>query len=178
MIILPALFLATPEVSVSPVGCVGSWLGSVGGGCAMAYGYCAGADGCCCQCRWLLLPALLVIPGSIWRVRIGSHVTTYRMSRGHVSIGTCSRIKRYEPANVISSTPKPLPSPPQGAGVSTCCVLGCLSGAPSPWGRLGWGSYVGWYAPPATLTELRLHSPGLRAWPATLGNAPTNIATL
>ena len=43
---------------------------------------------------------------------------------------------------------------------------------------VGWGFYVGWYAPLATLTELRLHSPGLRAWPATLGNAPTNIATL
>ena len=43
----------------------------------------------------------------------------------------------------------------------------------------GWdGAPVGWYAPQATLTELRLHSPGLRAWPATLGNAPTNIATL
>ena len=40
------------------------------------------------------------------------------------------------------------------------------------------GAVFGWYAPPATLTELRLHSPGLRAWPATLGNAPTNIATL
>ena len=39
-------------------------------------------------------------------------------------------------------------------------------------------SAFGRYAPPATLTELRLHSPGLRAWPATLGNAPTNIATL
>ena len=40
------------------------------------------------------------------------------------------------------------------------------------------GAAVGWYAPPATLTELRFHSPGLRAQPATLGNAPTNIATL
>ena len=39
-------------------------------------------------------------------------------------------------------------------------------------------SAFGRYAPPATLTELRLHSPGLRAMPATLGNAPTNIATL
>ena len=26
--------------------------------------------------------------------------------------------------------------------------------APSPWGRLGWGSYVGWYAPPETLNPL------------------------
>ena len=43
---------------------------------------------------------------------------------------------------------------------------------------VGLGLYVGWYAPLATLTELRLHSPGLRAQPATLGNAPTNIATL
>ena len=41
-----------------------------------------------------------------------------------------------------------------------------------------WLVHCGWYAHPATLTELRLHSPGLRAWPATLGNAPTNIATL
>ena len=40
------------------------------------------------------------------------------------------------------------------------------------------GAAFGWYVPLATLTELRLHSPGLRAWPATLGNAPTNIATL
>ena len=52
--------------------------------------------------------------------------------------------------------------------------LRAFGAAPSPWGRLGWGFYVGWYAPLATLTELRLHSPGLRAWPATLGNAPTN----
>ena len=37
---------------------------------------------------------------------------------------------------------------------------------------------VGWYAPLATLTELRFHSPGLRAQPATLGNATPNIATL
>ena len=27
---------------------------------------------------------------------------------------------------------------------------------------VGWDFYVGWYAPPATLTELRFHSPGLR----------------
>ena len=39
-----------------------------------------------------------------------------------------------------------------------------------PWGRLGWGFYVGWYAPPTTLTELRLHSPELRL-PSPLGRA-------
>ena len=70
----------------------------------------------------------------------------------------------------------PHPSPRGGSSYLLC--LRVFSGSPSPWGRLGWGSYVGWYAPPATLTELRLHSPGLRAQPATLGNAPTNIATL
>ena len=70
----------------------------------------------------------------------------------------------------------PQPSPRGGSSYLLC--LRVFDVAPSPWGRLGWGSYVGWYAPPATLTELRLHSPGLRASPATLGNAPTNIATL
>ena len=66
---------------------------------------------------------------------------------------------------------------PRGGSPYLLC-LRMFSGTPSPWGRLGWGFYVGWYAPLATLTELRLHSPGLRAQPATLGNAPTNIATL
>ena len=47
MIILPALFLATPEVSVPPVGSVDGWLGSADGGCVIAYGYRASADGYC-----------------------------------------------------------------------------------------------------------------------------------
>ena len=42
---------------------------------------------------------------------------------------------------------------------------------------VGWGR--SWLVrTPATLTALRFHSPELRAQPATLGNAPTNIATL
>ena len=68
---------------------------------------------------------------------------------------------------------KPLPGLPKGRELFHAVFKGVLCG-PSPWGRLGWGFYVGWYAPLATLTELRLHSPGLRARPATLGNAPTN----
>ena len=71
----------------------------------------------------------------------------------------------------------PSPASPRGGSYFLLCLRE-FGAAPSPWGRLGWGFYVGWYAPPATLTELRFHSPGLRAQPATLGNAPTNIATL
>ena len=44
---------------------------------------------------------------------------------------------------------------PRG-GSSYLLCLRVFDVAPSPWGRSGWGSYVGWYAPPATLTELLL----------------------
>ena len=64
----------------------------------------------------------------------------------------------------------PSPNPPQGAGVPSCCVLGGYVVLFPPWGRLGWGFYVGWYAPPTTLTELRLHSPELRL-PSPLGES-------
>ena len=70
----------------------------------------------------------------------------------------------------------PQPSPRGGSPYLLC--LRAFEWRSFPFGE-GWdGAPVGWYAPQATLTELRLHSPGLRAWPATLGNAPTNIATL
>ena len=70
----------------------------------------------------------------------------------------------------------PQPSPRGGSPYMLC--LRAFEWRSFPFGE-GWdGASIGWYAPPATLTELRLHSPGLRAWPATLGNAPTNIATL
>ena len=70
----------------------------------------------------------------------------------------------------------PQPSPRGGSPYLLC--LRAFEWRSFPFGE-GWdGAPVGWYAPPATLTELRLHSPGLRAMPATLGNAPTNIATL
>jgi len=45
----------------------------------------------------------------------------------------------------------PSPNPPQGAGVPSCCVLGGYVVLFPPWGRLGWGFYVGWCAPLATL---------------------------
>ncbi len=65
---------------------------------------------------------------------------------------------------------KPLPeASPRGGSYFLLC-LRLLGAAPSPWGRLGWGFYVGWYAPPTTLTELRLHSPELRL-PSPLGES-------
>ncbi|OYP66295.1 hypothetical protein CIK95_02660 [Prevotella sp. P5-108] len=70
----------------------------------------------------------------------------------------------------------PQPSPRGGSPYLLC--LRAFEWRSFPLGKAWDGAPVGWYAPQATLTELRLHSPGLRAWPATLGNAPTNIATL
>ena len=70
----------------------------------------------------------------------------------------------------------PQPSPRGGSPYLMC--LRAFEWRSSPLGKAWDGAPVGWYASQATLTELRLHSPGLRAWPATLGNAPTNIATL
>ena len=58
VIILPAPFLATPEVSVPPVGSVDGGLGSVGGwfvsadsGFVIVDDSITGADVCCCHCR-------------------------------------------------------------------------------------------------------------------------------
>ena len=70
----------------------------------------------------------------------------------------------------------PQPSPRGGSPYLLC--LRAFEWRSFPLGKAWDGAPVGWYAPQATLTELRLHSPGLRAWPATLGNAPTNKATL
>ena len=64
-------------------------------------------------------------------------------------------------------------SPPQSSPRGGSSYLLCLRAfdvAPSPCGRLGCGFYVGWYAPPTTLTELRLHSPELRL-PSPLGES-------
>ena len=75
------------------------------------------------------------------------------------------------------ATRSPSPALPKGRESLHAVFEGVLV-ALLPLGE-GWdGASIGWYAPQATLTELRLHSPGLRAMPATLGNAPTNIATL
>ena len=110
---------------------------------------------------------------------------SYRKSRDHVSYVTRSRVNRHvlsyqkvraRQCHLQQPEAPPRPSPRGGSLYLLCFRV--FDVAPSPWRRLGWGSYVVWYAPPATLTELRLHSPGLRAWPTTLGNAPTNIATL
>ena len=48
-----------------------------------------------------------------------------------------------------------------------------------PWGRLGWGFWGVRYAPPATLEELRFHSPGLRGEaPLPWVRTPLYLATL
>lgn len=47
-----------------------------------------------------------------------------------------------------------------------------------PQAETTWGIIVGNPQAAATLTELRFHSPGLRAKTATLGSDPTNLATL
>ena len=46
----------------------------------------------------------------------------------------------------------PRPSPRGGSSYLLCFRR--FDVAPSPWGRLGWGSYVGWCAPPATQNPL------------------------
>ena len=132
-----------------------------------------------------IAPVQMVVvasPSSHPRVHLAG---SYRKSRDHVSYVTRSRVNRHvlsyqkvrdRQCHLQQPEAPPRPSPRGGSPYLLC--LRMFDVAPSPWGRSGWGSYVGWYAPAATLTELRLHSPGLRAWPATLGNAPTNIATL
>ena len=74
--------------------------------------------------------------------------------------------------------PEAPPQPSLRGGSPYLLCLRAFEWRSFPLGQAWDGAPVGWYAPQATLTELRLHSPGLRAWPATLGNAPTNIATL
>ena len=88
MIILPALFLATPAMSVPPAGSVDGWLGSADVGCVIVDDSITGADVCCCYCGWWLLPAQVVIPESIM-------AGSYRMSRDHVSYVTRSRVNRH-----------------------------------------------------------------------------------
>ena len=72
------------------------------------------------------------------------------------------------PKGLESIGAPPHPSPRGGSSYLLC--LRAFDVAPSPWGRLGWGFYVGWYAPLTTLTELRLHSPELRL-PSPLGES-------
>ena len=56
------------------------------------------------------------------------------------------------PQTLLKSPPHPF----QGAGSYSCCVLGGYVVLLPPWGRLGWGFYVGWCAPLATPSELLL----------------------
>ena len=77
--------------------------------------------------------------------------------------------KRVVAGGPSPATRSPSPALPRGGSPYLLC-LRAFDVAPSPWGRLGWGFYVGWYAPPTTLTELRLHSPELRL-PSPLGES-------
>ena len=113
-------------------------------------------------------------PSSLPRAHLAG---SYRKSRDHVSYVTRSRVNRHvlsyqkvraRQCHLQQPEAPPQPSPRGGSPYLLC--LRAFDVAPSPWGRLGWGFYVGWYAPPTTLTELRLHSPELRL-PSPLGES-------